>query len=521
MANRSQGRRISEFPGIATIQDSDQITYISNGVNFRMNYGDFLATLGVTGTIVSLGDGTPVLDVQGSINNIRAIEGGSGIKTQTGATDSVLVDHDFLFNAVGEPLTDDAGADQPLLKSIAAGTGIGVTTVSNRIVISQSAVPGSAKTVIVNDVNDFPAPAAGIITLADSTEYRLINDIDVGANRFVVGDGSAISGANSDVTALTYTGSGIMMTGADKNFRFERLTINCLTGTTWDMTDTTFTHLFQIDNVTINCLNLGTLTDMGAVQITNAAWTVTGTGIVWSGINGGAFVSDRNKGVITSANPIYDLTGAVLSSWTNVNSLYTLDNAGSFLLKGDADSANITSFGTLENSRIDGTGTALSGISSDDALWQFFANDDIADTRTEGLLSLQGNATNTGTAAAGAGVAVLVAGTWVVELEGQTTGTTGGKITIDTGKVNRLPIDASVTIEPISASTQLMALYVAVNGSIVANSKRTASAAPGAPASLTAVWQIDADPSDFVEIFVANDTSAIDVLVSSAILRVN
>lgn len=522
MVERSQGRRISEFPATGAIQDSDEITFISQGSNFRMTYADFLATLGVTGSIVAKGDGTPVLDTQGTINNIRDIEGGSGIKTQTSPDDGVLVSHDFLFDSAGEKLIIDASADQPKYKSISGGSGISVTTDGNKIVIAQSAVPGSAKTVIVNELGDFPAPAGGVITLADSTEYRLINDIDVGANRFVMGDGSAISGANSDVTALTSSTTGVMFTGLDKSNRLERIAINCTSGTVWDMTATTpFDAVFQIDNVTIDCLNLGTITNMRAVQITNTAWVAAGTGIVWSGANGGAFVSDRNIGVITSANPIYDLTGATLSSWTNVNSLYTLGNAGAFLLKGDAGSINITSLGTLENARINGTGTPLSGITTNDALWQFFANDDIADTRTEGLLSLQGNATDTATAAAGQGVAVLVAGTWVVELEGQTTGTTGGKITIDTGKVNRLPIDAAITIEPDSGGAQSMALYIAINGSVVANSKRTASASPGSPTSLTAIWQVDADPDDDVEIFVANDSAATDVLVSSAILRVN
>lgn len=524
MVERSQGRKISEFPGITTIADADFLTYISSGVNRKITFGNLVAGLGVTGTIVQDGaaSGTPVLDTQGTINNIRNIEPGSGIQTQVSAENGLAIAHDFLFDTTGEPLTDDPGADQPLIKSISAGSGISVTTSGNEIVVSESAVPASAKTVIVNALDDFPTPAAGVITLEDETEYRLINDVDVGVNRFVVGAASAISGANSDVTALTYTDTGIMFTGANKNFRLERLTVNCLSGTIWAMSDTTpFTNLFQIDNATINCLNLGTLTDMGAFQITNTAYIVTGTGIVWSGPNGGAFVSDRNIGIITSANPLYDLTGATVGSWTNVNSLYQLNNAGSFLLKGDTGSTNVTSLGTLVNTRIEGAGTPLSGITEQDARWQFDLNDDIQDTRTDGLLSLQGNAVNTNTSGAGAGVAVLVAGTWVVELESQTTGTTGGKITVNTVKNSRLPITATATINPASGGTQTMALYIAKNGTIVANSKRTAAAAPATPTSITAVWQEDLSPTDFIEIFVANDSAATDVLVSSAILRLN
>ena len=50
-----------------------------------------------------------------------------------------------------------------------------------------------------------------------------------------------------------------------------------------------------------------------------------------------------------------------------------------------------------------------------------------ANTVLDGLLSIQGN--STATTIAGAGDAVLVAGTWVVEKSGIGAGTTGGRIT--------------------------------------------------------------------------------------------
>jgi hypothetical protein len=195
--------------------------------------------------------------------------------------------------------------------------------------------------------------------------------------------------------------------------------------------------------------------------------------------------------------------------------------AGTTLITGAASSANINAGGTAVVTRMltSGAGTILSGVTVDDALWNFFHNDDIADTRPDGLLSMQSNVTATVIAAAG--TPVLVAGTWVVERSSQMTGTTAGRLTYDGGKDITIPITGSFTVEPASGGAVNISIEIAINGSVVPNSKRTANTSAGNPVSITAPWQEVLSTTNFVEYFVTNETTTVDILVSSAISRIN
>jgi hypothetical protein len=132
---------------------------------------------------------------------------------------------------------------------------------------------------------------------------------------------------------------------------------------------------------------------------------------------------------------------------------------------------------------------------------------------------MQSNAT--ATVIAVAGTPVLVAGTWVVERSSQMTGTTAGRLTYDGGKDATLPITGSFTVEPVSGGAVNISIEVAIDGSVVPNSKRTANSSAGNPASITIPWQEIFATATFVEYFVTNETSTVNILASSATGRVN
>jgi hypothetical protein len=175
--------------------------------------------------------------------------------------------------------------------------------------------------------------------------------------------------------------------------------------------------------------------------------------------------------------------------------------------------------GVISNSFIGGDGTALNNISNDDDSWQFLLNDNIGDTHPDGLLSMQGNATNTTIGSAGVGV--LAAGTWVVEFDSQGTGTTAGRFTYSGVRPVHLPLTAAITIEPTTGGSQVMGAMIAINGVAVANSLRTGTASSGNPTSITIPWQAIFSSTDYVEVFVTNEDTTNDVLVSSATFRIN
>ena len=81
MVDRSQGRKKSDFVAKTTVESGAFMDYFYNNTNYKISYTNFVAGLGVTGSIEQDGDptGIAVLDIDGSVNKIRNIESGAGI----------------------------------------------------------------------------------------------------------------------------------------------------------------------------------------------------------------------------------------------------------------------------------------------------------------------------------------------------------------------------------------------------------------------------------------------------------
>jgi len=520
MANRSSDRKISEFPALTSIPSSSIMSFVSGGANYKITYANFTSSLGVTGSIVQSGNiaGTPVLDVQGAVNNIRTLENGSGVKASVSAENGITLEHNFTFDSTGVPISVDPSAFNPTVRSLIAGSGITVSGSGDTIQISSTGIPASTKTVIVNQLSDFPAASGGIITLADNTEYLVRNDISIGTDVFLVGDNCVIRGADILVTTITYTGAAYMFTGIDSGFTMSSINLDCsTTGSCFNFSNAASNKRLTFNDISVrDCLTALNINGSSIVDLDHCLFEFSVMGINLAGAIS-SFNMKQTVG-IGSAGVAVDVSGSVLGSYTDTDSLYNLSGATLFMV-GDVASANITSLATVLNTRLIPAGAILTGITETDTKWQFFFNDEIHDTRTDALLSMQANATNTVIAITG--TPVKVAGTWVVEEVSQMSGSTGGTVTLDTTKDSKLPISVSVTVAAISGGTKLMAAYVAINGVVVANSKRTASAASSQPALIAIPWQATLNPSDTIEVWVANDSDTIDVLVSSAVLRIN
>lgn len=90
---RSKGVRKSDFPSKTTLPSALFLDFVVDGANFRISLADFQTALGVTGTIVQLGDSgdTPVLRKSGAVNEIRNIAAGAGISTKVDASESLEI----------------------------------------------------------------------------------------------------------------------------------------------------------------------------------------------------------------------------------------------------------------------------------------------------------------------------------------------------------------------------------------------------------------------------------------------
>lgn len=146
MTDRAYGVKQSDFTAQTSVPAGSYLGFFNAGYNYKISYANFLSGLGVTGTIVQDGavTGTAVLDVQGTVNNIRNLEDGAGIVTNVSAENGIEIAHNFTVDATGLPLMLNSTAASPTFVSLVAGTGINLTAVGDTIevVADQAAIYG-------------------------------------------------------------------------------------------------------------------------------------------------------------------------------------------------------------------------------------------------------------------------------------------------------------------------------------------------------------------------------------------
>lgn len=511
-------KKISDFLawGNQAIPDSGSVTFVYNGVNYKQTYQNFVNNLGVTGSIAQDGapTGTPILDIQGTVNAIRNLEDGSGVKTSVSPENGAKIEHNFIQNATGVALVKDLAVAQPEFRSIVAGSGVNVSATNGTIQIALSATPATTKTVIVNEIGDFPAPSAGVITLDANTEYAVRNDITT-TNRFILSNNTVINGSDDSVVALTYTGAGVMFTANAADCKIRDIKTVCTSGTLLDFNGSG-TEVFQFLSSTVDCATFGTIDGVGGLYIDGCVISCSTSGVSFGGANGVALIDSISATM--AAGTFADLNAATFDGFSITECFVTV-NGSSVFVDGAAGSANINAggLGSIHNCRISGAGTALQTITDNDVRWQFLINDEIVDTHKDCLMSLIGNVTETVITVAS--TPVKVAGTWTQEHASQFSTDSTGKMTYNGIKETHFDVTFSFTGGPV-ASTKNYAFYLAKNGTVIPNSVAADSSSSTVPGRTTLVWRIPLVAGDYLEAFVENRDDTVNMLITDAVMRV-
>jgi len=520
MTDQSRDIKKSKFTGQSTVEDSATFDFVINDTNRKITKEDLVAEFGTTGTLQQEGDvgGTPILNKSGSINNIRNLEDGPGVKASVSPQGGATIESSFIQDTDGEPILINPTNITPTIASILQGSGISISKVGTAIQISTTDIPIGIKTVIVNALSDLPAAVGGVITLADNTDYLLGNDITT-SSRFVTGNDCDVRGVDSTVILLTYTGVDTMFTVEDKTFKLTTISIDCPNGTLFDVSGTG-AEVFQMLNMTVeSCDIIGSIDSVAALQITDVFFgDIKTNGLLFKG-DIPIVVFDRDVFFINGGT-LVDFGTATFDGLTGVNS-FMFGVPGIVGISGLPNSGNINvgGLGTLINARISGTGgTPLVGITPQDARWQFALNDKIEDTRSSALMSHNGPTTIT---IAGANTPVLIAPNWVEEGVSQFATDANGRITLETPKRTTVPITYSMTAEAISGTNKSISFYVYKNGIQIANSISTNKVSAGDPKNTTVIWEELLSPADYIEIWIENNTDAVDLIVNTGIARMN
>jgi len=516
--SRTKDVRKSDFNAKSAALTGDYFDFVRSGQNFRISFDNLLTSLGVSGALAPVGDVTAIATLlqSGGVNYIRGILGGSGILASLTVGGAIKIGHNFDINKTGAPIMANETADQPTLRSLVGGTGITVAASGDIIQISESGTPGSTKTVYVYEESDFPAAITGIITLADNTEYLLVNDVST-ASRFILGVNTVVAGSDGSLITLTYTGALTMFTGIDKSVKFRDIALTCASGTLFDISSTTGAHIFRYVNGGVTCNNVGTFTHLNILYMYNVLfYEITTQGFLFSGDFNVALFDTLALIIPAGTGDGFNLQTATFDTFSINKILFTVDTTGN-CLTGAAASANINAggLGTVFNCQQNGSADFLNGnITSFDNLWEMHENSDVPNSID---LAFVTHAAATITIAA-SGTPVIVGATWVAEDVHRFTATAGGRFTY-VGKGAHLSFTASISAD-ITVGTDDITFFLYKNGVQIANSAVTREFTSGDIGNLSMLWEDLAETDDYYELWVQNDDTAVDVEIDKIILRI-
>jgi len=524
----SSNRKISTFPVTVTIPDTAFISYIDTGTNFTISKANFLTALGVTGTMVQIGDplGVPTFVPAGTVNQFRTLEAGAGINISTSPLNGALIKHNFTQDLVGVPITTGLTNDSPTFVSFIPGDGMAITRVNDVIEFTATgtALPVT-QAVTINQESDLPTAVGGVITLAANTAYIQANTFSI-SNRFVLSAGTTYVGFGKEGPMITYSGTGTMFTSLDVSCVINDLHYDCPNGKAHSHTDTTGnTKIINISNSRLeSCVDYGDFNTMGFAVIFNSdCFSNTTTGPVFTGT--GWNLISINRFALTSLSGSYvgvDL-GSATSDVIELDDLIVSGPSGSVGVTGLINSGNITAnnLATINNCNFHGDITPITNIDPvSDVRWESLGNDGIGDSRDDSLISIQSNASET--VISGSGTPVKMVGTWVDEGSSRFVVTLiGGRMTYVGERSARLPISATVTIVGASGGDKQVSAYIAINGSTVAATRISTTASSSQAGTATLIWQHVFEENDYVEVFLANDSDTVNMIGQHAVVRID
>lgn len=523
--NTTVGVRKSQFNAATSISGSATFDFVENRTNKKITYTALLPLLGATGSMAQVGDptGTPVLDIQGSVNGIRNLVEGDGISLGITGLNGLEISTSFTFDQSGEALVSDPASQAPDFKSLIGGSGVDLASDDDAITIS---VDGSDlypnNQVIVNNAADLPDAVSGVRTLAANTQYLIGDVVSIATDRLVFSSGTVVQGLGG-ASLLSSDTTSALFSGVDAGqVSIIDLTISVPNGDLFNVVDTVqgTSSILMSNSSVVACDGVGTIGNVFAVDLSTVAFLSINKGLEF--LPGTSSIISLRTVVMTTASAtckFFDL-GTSVSPAVGFRDVVFTGVVGTIGISGLSNNGNILtgSIAVVDSCEFLGGITPLENITIDDYRWNFSGNSGLADTMPDALLALTGNATNTVIAASS--TPVLVAGTWTVVDSSHLTCTGAGRATYDGERDIKAPIDVVITLEPVSGSNKDLAVCIAVNGVAISQTSMVARVDSGNPNVISTVWQRTLSQDDYIEVFVENRTDATNILVSDAILRV-
>ncbi|GEO11008.1 hypothetical protein [Segetibacter aerophilus] len=402
-------------------------------------------------------------------------------------------------------LLDEAQKSVTLTSS---GTGWNVTSVA---AINKT----RANYVIVKSSADFPAPVAGVVTLAANTIYEINGTITM-TNKINL-NGCYLMGEDANTDKIIYTpGSGELFTGS-KGGTIKVLTLAAITSGSklFNLTLASSENLIVRDANIVNCKDVGLVSGANICFFSVVNYAGNLNGITYQNIT--SLLLDNTAWFSTNSNTFEKLVG----TFEIIEKLGGLSQASATLSAVSLDITGITSIteaGNLKNTGFTGTGTKVNGTFS--KKWEVEAPG----------LSTEKDAVATGSLYVSASgltdiismnVPVKIAGTTSASDLVRFTSPANNRLMYDGTKTRTFTVSSYMSVLGASG-TYTYSFYIYKNGVKVPSSKQLTSvrSSQGDIQSVTLGCTVSLAPNDYIEVWAENNETNTDVTAQTLTLIV-
>lgn len=358
--------------------------------------------------------------------------------------------------------------------------------------------------VFVSVLDDLPEPVSGVITLADNVTYYFTSTVDLLGARLVCGQNTTLIGGSSENSRLLSTGLvGTALITSSYSLPIRSITITANIALNVDGGGTAALDWFGVnfqDCPTIGVIrNVTNFIAQDCAVLNSANFTFGGTlGTV--GFTQTLFIGRAGQ-TIVSIEPTAVITRRFRITYSAMNAL-----SGETAINVPTGATIPVEGYILDTVNFSGGGTYTAGVQYNDNKALFVNNRGINNSATVGYMTMQNNAT--ATTITTTGVPVKLAGTTALAAITQKFTHTSNRLTYTGALPRDVRISATSTLLTTGAG-QSIGIYIAKNGSVITESKNSATtSAANRAENLKAQTIVNLVTGDYIEIFGVNDSAA-------------
>lgn len=368
--------------------------------------------------------------------------------------------------------------------------------------------------IFVNTKSDLPTPSTGVITLANNATYFITTTIDLTGDRIVAGQNTTIIGGSSENCYLISTGlsaSTALITSA-YSLPMRNLSITHGTALNLDGTGTATAALDWFGVNFVNCAIVGTIKTYSNFIMSDCA-LLSSANMTFDGTIGTVgFVNCLFSGIAAQTTLVFPST---LTITRRIRAIYS-----SFVAFGGATAINVSTSATvpvegyiLDTINFSGGATYTAGVQYNDNKSLFSNCKGVTNSTELAQMFFSNNATqNTITTQA---VFEKILGTTTASSINERFTHANNQLTY-TGAITRsFVITASCSASSITTANATITVRITKNGTTLAESEAQATtSATNRNENFFCQTIVQLAQNDFIELFIANNSSALNLLVS-------